>query len=83
MCDLPYDGVGSGICVSGKTKDTQEPLTMSKYLEFSYRTLLMNLFQNYIEKFYCALRSAKIRKECTPQRYTFPKDHFNNLLDLT
>ena len=43
----------------------------------------MNLFQNYIEKFYCALRSAKIRKECTPQRNTFPKDHFNNLLDLT
>ena len=40
----------------------------------------MNLFQNYIEKFYRALRSAKIRKECTPQRYTFPKDH---LLDLT
>ena len=43
----------------------------------------MNLFQNYIEKFYCDLRSAKNRKEYTPQRNTFPKDHFNNLLDLT
>ena len=43
----------------------------------------MNLFQNYIEQFYCTLRSAKIQKECTPQRNTFPKDHFNNLLDLT
>ena len=43
----------------------------------------MNLFQNYIEQFYCALRSAKIQKECTPQRNPFPKDHFNNLLDLT
>ena len=43
----------------------------------------MNLFQNYIEKFYCALRSARNRKECIPQHNTFPKDHFNNLVDLT
>ena len=43
---------------------------------------LMNLFQ-IISKSSIELCMLKNRKEYTPQRNTFPKDHFNKLLDLT